>query len=243
MTIHWFVVPCLALVGCIKTGGDVDLRPMEVAIGAAASLGHASTIAMNAMSAQTACAQVTRACASYPCSDGAVTITLGADCPLPLGGAATGVVSVTGTWQSATQATLSSTFTNVLAGANETVVVSATNVTATPTSVSYTGQDVQAQGASALAAQSTWNVSLDGSKRYTISGTQQAGSGGGAASQLNVSGVVLDPACTLNPVAGSATIQDVGGLSVSQANITFHSACDGKAQADGTPVNVDFFAM
>lgn len=239
------MVPCLALAlgGCIKTGGAVDLRPMEAAIGAAASLGHATTIAMNAMAAPVACAEVTRACASFPCADGEVTITLGSDCPLPLGGAATGVIDVTGSWMSATQASLSTTFTNVqTVGARSSVVVSATNLTATQNGVDYTGQAVDVQGASALAAQSSWHVAIDTNGHYTINGTQQGGSGSGAASQLDVSDVSLDPACTLNPVSGSVVIQDVGGLSISQANVQFHSACDGKASADGQTVSVDFLA-
>lgn len=245
MNIRWLWVPCLALglPGCIsiKTGGDVDRRPMQVAIGAAASLGQSATIAMNAMTRTTACAAVTKACTSYPCS-GAVTITLGADCPLPLGGAATGTVAVTGTWQSAMQATLSTTYTNVQAGASSTVVTSATNITATPSSVSYTGQNVQVHGSTTLAGQSTWTVGVDAMKRYTITGTQQAGGGGGSAQQIDVSSVVLDPACTLNPTGGTVTIQDVSGLSIQQATISFHPACDGKAEADGKSVAIDFFA-
>ncbi|HZS36353.1 MAG TPA: hypothetical protein VFF06_05980 [Polyangia bacterium] len=244
MTKRTLLVPCLALSlgGCIpsiKTGGDVDRKPMEVAIGAAASLGHSTVIAMNAMSKTESCAQVVKACSTFPCS-GEVTITLGADCPLPLGGAATGTIDVTGMWTSATAASLSSTYTNVLVGSRSTVFVSSTNVTATPTSVMYTGQAAHVQGSAALAAQSTWNVSVDASGKYTVSGVQQAGGGGGSAQQLDVSDVTLDPACTLNPTGGRATIQVVNGLDIQSANITFHSACDGKADADGKSVPVDF---
>lgn len=231
--------------GCISTGSSVNLTQMEVAIGAAATLGHSGTLAMNAMAQTTACTQVTQRCTTYPCS-GAVTITLGPSCPEPLGGSATGTVNVTGMWTSATAASLSTTNVNVtVAGGRNTVVTGSTSVNATPTSIMYTGQNVNVQGSSALAAQSTWNVSVDAMKRYTITGVQQAGSGAGAAMQLDVNNVVLDPACTLNPVSGDATIQDVsGGLipSVSTAHVTFHSACDGKAEADGSPVTVDFLA-
>jgi hypothetical protein len=245
MTHRWFLVVCLAPVGCIpsiNTGSNVDRKPMEVAIAAAASLGQTATLAMNAMERPTSCAQATTACSSYPCS-GAVTISYGADCPLPLGGVASGSVNVTGTWSSATAATLSSTFVNVQAGGKNNVVTSATNLTATPSSVSYTGQNAVVRGGGTLAAQSTWNVSVDNMGRYTISGTQQAGSGGGSAQQLDVTNVILDPSCTLNPVGGEAVIQDVSGLNVSAATITFHSACDGKAQADGSSVGVQFVGL
>jgi hypothetical protein len=246
MKTRWLVVSCLAsaLGGCIRTGGAVDMRPMETAIASAASLGHASTLAMTAMqqTSAVACTQVTTACTTFPCQ-GAVTITLGNDCPLPVGGVASGTVQVTGMWSSATSAKLSTTYSNVkvAAGARNSVFVSATNVTATPTSVSYTGQDVQVQGAAALAAQSSWDVSIDSMGRLTVDGTNQFASSGHT-QQTHVSSAVLDPACTLNPVSGSATIQDVGGLSVSQAHVTFHSACDGRASADGANVMLDFLA-
>jgi hypothetical protein len=244
MKMHFLAFSCVTALasGCIKLGGAVDLTQMEVAIGAATSLGHSATLAMNAMTGTTACTQVTQRCTTYPCS-GSVMITLGPNCPLPLGGTATGTVMVTGMWTSATQATLSAQYVNVQAGTRNTVVTSSTSITATPTSVMYTGQNVQVHGGSALAAQSTWNVSVDRMGRYTISGTQQAGGGGGSAFQLDVSNVIVDPGtCWANPVGGQATIQDVSGLSISTATVSFHTACDGKADADGTPVMVDFLA-
>ncbi len=251
MTKCWLLVPCLApvLAGCIpsiKTGGDVDRKPMELAVSAAATLGQSATLAMNAMSKTnaSACAQVTTDCASYPCASGAVAITYGSDCPLPLGGQATGTVQVSGMWTSSTSATLTSTFTNVSAGGQNAVVTSATNVSASANSVTYTSQNVVVHGATAFAGQSNWTVSVDpATKKMTINGANQAGGGGGSAQQIDVSDVVLDPSCTLNPVSGEATIQDVSGLNVSQATITFHSACDGKASADGASVSVQFLGL
>src|SRR5258706_3678698 len=117
ITIRWLVAPTFAsaLAGCIRMGPAVDMRPMEAAIATAASLGQSSTLAMNAMTQTTACTQVTQACtANFPCTGG-VTITLGSDCPLPIGGTATGTVSVTGSWSSATPGQLSTTYTNVVA--------------------------------------------------------------------------------------------------------------------------------
>ncbi len=127
----------LLLAGCISTGSNVsstDIHPVEVAIASAAELGFVASTAMNAMSTSTSvpCAQVTQACTSYPCNNGSVTITLGSECPLTIGGAATGAVTVTGSWTSSTSATLSSTFTNVQVGGTSSVVASATSLTATP---------------------------------------------------------------------------------------------------------------
>jgi hypothetical protein len=237
------------IAGCIpsiKTGGDVDRKPMELAVSAAATLGQSATLAMNAMAKTNAstCTQVTTQCASYPCSSGAVTITYGTDCPLPLGGQATGTVQVSGMWTSSTSATLSNTFTNVTAGGLTGVVTSASNVTASANGVSYSTQNVMVHAVTAFAGQSSWTVSVDPqTKKMTINGVNQAGGGTGAAQQIDVSDVVLDPSCTLNPVGGTATIQDVSGLNVSAATITFHSTCDGKASADGSSVAVQFLGI
>jgi hypothetical protein len=97
---------------------------------------------------------------------------------------------------------------------------------------------VNVQGLVALAAQSDWTVNVDsantpapGDDRYTVTGTQQGGSGFGGG-QLNVQSVVVDPACKLNPISGSATDQQVSLTSIRQFTLDFHAACDGKANLD-----------
>ncbi len=227
----------LLLAGCAADSSD--LRPLEAALSAAVSLGATSSLAMSAVdsaAATTVCAQVTAPCAAnYPCN-GAVTISLGAGCPLPLGSAASGTVDVSGSWQSADSATLSSTFTGVQAA----VVVGSKSVSVEQSgsgvSLRYLWQNVDvAAGAGTLDAQSSWTVDVDeaapaddpSDDSYTISGSDQGVSS--QVSQLNASGVIVQPSCRLNPVGGSATIQKVSTLSIVQSTVSFHAACDGRA--------------
>ncbi len=235
--------------GCINTGSSVNLKPVELAITSAASLGLVSTIAMNAIASGSStnvsvpCAQVTQACTNFPCSSGAVTVTLGSACPIPIGGVGSGSITVTGNWTSSTDATLSETFTNVKVGVGDSVVVSATDLSVSSGTVSFTGQNVQVRGASALVAQSTWTVAPNGSDGgFTINGSNQDVAGI-STSQITVSNVTLDSSCTENPIAGSATIQSTSGpadLNITQANVTFGPACNGQADVDGASVKLDF---
>lgn len=239
----------VAVGGCIHSGSNVDLSPVELAITSAASLGLVSTIAMNAIGSSSStgvsvpCAQVTQACTSFPCTNGAVTVTLGSDCPVPIGGVGSGSITVTGSWTSATEATLSESFTNVKVGANNSVVVSATSLTVSSGSVTFTGQNVNVHGANALVAQSSWTVTSNASGGgFTVSGSNQ-GVSGIATSQLTVSDVDLDPSCTLNPISGTATLQETNGpadLNITNSDVTFGPACNGEAQVDGSAVKLDF---
>src|SRR5207249_2687619 len=123
-----------------------DIRPLQSGVAAAVSLGQSSTLAMQAMVSSALCASVNTACTTYPCSNGAVTVTYGSACPLPLGGQASGTVQVSGNWQSDSSATLADTFVGVQAGTRSTVLVNASNLTVTRStndvSVRYTWQDV-----------------------------------------------------------------------------------------------------
>ena len=242
------------LAGC--SASSADLRPLDAAIGAAVSLGAGSSIAMTAMTTSIQCASVKAACSSsYPCS-GEVSVALGAGCPLPLGGEASGTVDVMGSWHSADSASLSNTFVGASAGTKTVAVVNATNLTvsqaAGSVSVRYTWQNVNVKsGASTLGAQSSWTVDVDlngtpgdpSDDSYTISGTDQGVSG--SVSQLSATGVVVQPACRLNPVAGSATIQKVSTFDIEQSTVNFHAACDGKADVTDSgsahAVTLDFF--
>ncbi len=219
-----------------------DLHGLELALGAASSLGLVTSLAMDAISAPTACAQVVAGCTSFPCS-GEVSITLGADCPLPLGGVASGTVDVSGSWSSADSATLSTTFVQVAAGGRTEVVVAAHDLTVdrstTSVTVKYVGQNVSVVGASTLTNQSSWTVVSDPTAGLTVSGTNQ-NVGGAAVDQLSVSSVVIAPACAANPSSGSATIQHVSTFSIVQDSVSFHSACDGSADVNGKPVAFQF---
>jgi hypothetical protein len=122
--------------------------------------------------------------------------------------------------------------------------------------IAYVGQSVSVGGSQTLAAQSAWAVNVDtrgtadpSDDVYTVNGSQQ-GAGSTGEGQVAVTGAVLDPSCRRNPIAGSATVQQVGtggGLGAIQEDyVTFHSACDGNADVVGTlgktSVALHFFA-
>jgi hypothetical protein len=46
--------------------------------------------------------------------------------------------------------------------------------------------------------------------------------------------VVIDASCRTNPVSGTGIIQQVGTSSLEEVFVTFHAACDGKADVKGT---------
>jgi hypothetical protein len=198
----------------------------------------------------TACASVKTACAAYPCN-GEVVITLGSGCPLPIGGEATGTINVSGSWSSETSSTMSSTFVNVKAGTQSQTVADASNLTVTRSSdgvqVRYTWQNVNVEsGVQTLGAQSVWTTDVDfagtpedpADDIYTITGADQAASAN--ISQVSASGVVIDPSCRKNPIDGTATVQKVSGISIYQATIRFHAACDGKADVNGVATEMTF---
>jgi hypothetical protein len=247
---------CLVFSACQSgstkpTSQQSNLATLESGIAASVSLGHGSSIAMAKMAnTNTACASVRAACAGYPC-DGEVVITLGSGCPLPLGGEATGTIEVSGSWSSEDSATLSNTFIDVKAGTQTQAVVDASNLTVTrgtdSVQVRYTWQNVNVEsGVSTLGAQSLWTTEVDLSGTpddpaddvYTITGADQSASIN--VSQISASNVVIDPSCRKNPIAGSATIQKVSGVSIYQATIRFHEACDGKADVNGVATEMKF---
>ena len=223
----------LALAGCSTS--SADLRGIELAIESGSALAAAGALTLDAVAGTdtsiAACASAT-ACAAYPCVSH-VAITLGDACPLPYGDGARGTVQVTANLTSADHAQLSSTFVDAIAGGRALAVVSATSVTVDRSgaalSVRYTGQDVNT-GAATLAAQSSWTITVDGGV-YTIDGTDQQT--GTSIDQLNVRGARLEPSCRRNPVAGEATLQHVSLLSIKQASIAFHAACDGNVDVGG----------
>jgi hypothetical protein len=233
----------LLCAGCFGTK-DADLEGMEVALVAAASIGHSASIVNAGMSGPMACVSITQGCTTYPC-DGTAGITLGTECPLPLGGAGNGQVAVSGSWTASDKATLGMMYGIGVADGSVSVSqavgvkVSGTNGHQT---VTYAGQNVSVSSGATLAAQSSWTVDVDprGSAGdpaddvYTIDGAQQ-GASTGATGQISLTGVLLDPACRKNPVAGMAVIQQVNGSSlVEQDLVTFHNACDGKVDVKGT---------
>jgi hypothetical protein len=239
----------LLLAGCGNDGG-FSIRSIEVGIGAAIAIGQSGGIAMRAMASTTmVCATVDTQCTTYPCNNGKVTASYGGQCPLPLG-TSSGQVTVSGTWQSKDQASLSQVFANAAAGQKNVVVASTSSLSvrrsggsgsAQITTIDFGGQNATVRGVTALAAQSRWTVVVDDAgtpddpndDKYTVDGVDQA-AGGTASGQISVDNVVVDPSCRLNPIGGDGTIQSVSTFSVRQERVTFHAACDGKADLRGT---------
>ncbi len=216
-------------------------------------IGLSGTLAMDAIKGPApACAMVQTACTTYPCTNGAVNITLGGGCPLPLGGAAAGSVTVTGNWSAADSATLSQTYTNATVAAASNKALALASVKSVTASRSGTTLTVKFTGADATAAASGSAVAAGGSQSWTVvvntKGTADpsddvltvdaTGASGGAgvlasARVASIKGAVLDPGCRLNPIAGSADITQVSGFVPTITKIQFHAACDGKVEVDG----------
>jgi hypothetical protein len=247
------ILLCICVLGCSSTSSNQSdgTKSLQSGLAAAVSLGQTSSLAMQAMTSSTTCASVTTACPTFPCNNGAVTIDYGSGCPLPLGGAATGQVNVSGSWMSAMSATLSDTFVGVMAGNKSDVVVNAKNLTVSRSgqiiTVSYNLQDVNVASGVENFGQSSWTVTVDigttpgdpSDDKYTITGGNQGVSTG--ISQLSVSNVMVDPSCQKNPVSGTATVQNVSAFNLEDDVLTFHSTCDGKADnSTGGSITLNF---
>jgi hypothetical protein len=243
---------------CCATGcfgsNNADLSSLATALVAASSIGHAASITVGSMSSGgVVCAGQTPACNSYPCN-ASTSVTLGPQCPLPLGGAGSGTVIVTSVWSSQGVGTLNETFVGngvadgkiALSQAEGVSVKSPPmgNMASNMITIAYVGQSVSIGGNQTLAAQSAWAVNVDDKGTadpsddvYTVNGSTQ-GAGTGGTGQLAVTGAVLDPSCRKNPIAGSATVQQVGtggGIGgIQEGLVSFHAACDGDADVAGT---------
>lgn len=250
-----FLGAALALVGACGNSQQKAINEVQFGLTTASAVGRTAALAMDAMKGMpVACATVKTACSTFPCTTGEVTIALGPGCPLPLGGAATGTVAVTGSWSSVDQATLSQTFTNaqVTAQSNKALAVaSVTQVSASRSSntltISYTGANAVA-GASgsalAVGASNSWTVSVDGKGTadpaddlVTVGATSASAGGFSGVRVSSIKSAVLDPTCASNPTSGSAQITEVSGGLVpipTIIEIKFHSACDGSVEVNGS---------
>ncbi len=222
----------LALAAC--SSEDTDLTPMEQAIAVGSEIGVVSSLSMSAMASPTpvACAQVTSGCTSFPCI-GAVTLTLGASCPFPIGGVGSGTVSVTGSWSSADAATLGARFGAAQIGGAPSVLTSFEGVAATMDGAGYAGAALQPAGTPLLSSQSSWTLipsGLDGG--FLLEGSDVA-AGRSSNTSLRLVGVVVGPPCTENPTSGSASLDLTSGLNTEHANVTFDSTCNGMASIGG----------
>jgi len=228
--------------GCVASGAD--LNQLRDGLSTAGAIGRTAQLAMASVTASAdvaVCAAASTRCSAYPCTATA-TITLGDACPLPYGEGAEGTVTVDGSFSAADSATVTSTFVGAKSTSMPIVVVKTQSVNVSRsgdiTTVTYTGQDVDTKS-NTLAAQQSWTVTVDGKGSddptddvITIDGVGQAA--GYGADDVSVSGAQLTPACRLNPVAGTASVQKVSLTDITQDEITFHATCDGKADVRGS---------
>jgi hypothetical protein len=56
---------------------------------------------------------------------------------------------------------------------------------------------------------------------------------GASAKAATLTGVVVDPSCGTNPIAGSGTITEVSGFIPTIENLAFHTTCDGTGAVNG----------
>ena len=239
----------LSLAACGEAGGAGSDQGIGAILGTAAPLGYAGALSLAALDGNgPACVTVVTACATPPC-DGEVTIDV-ATCALPVAASATGLVSVSLSRSSTDMATMIAQFVDVDAGGQGLTVAQATvTVTRSGTSVSttYTDQDVQSADGSSTVQQSSWSIDVEtqgtwddgGDDVITITGAGQTVVGSDV-SQVSITNAVMDPSCRLNPISGSATVQDVAGINVQQMSLDFHSTCDGLADID-VAVSLDPF--
>lgn len=246
----------LALVACGSNKETVD--QVAVGLSTAANVSRAASLALDAMKGSTACTSVTTACATYPC-DGAVTVNLGSGCPLFLGGEATGTVTVSGHWDSEDKASLTTEFTSVKANdyKNEAVVAKVTTISVERTgntiTVEFTGTNATTRAnvdKAAAANTETWDVTVDtkgtadpADDAVTVKATSvNAAAGlGTSAKVVTMDDVRLDPSCRKNPVSGTADLTEVQTIIPKIVKVKFHSACDGKAEVNGDPTEMNYF--
>lgn len=222
-------------VGCIQQ----QVTPVEVALGSAAPTAHAASCAMAAVAHDVVdCVQLLQECTTYPC-DAEVEIEVGGDCPLPLAGDADGAITVTGTWTSADEATLAASFAEIDVDGRGLAVIEAGAVTVSTaggyTTVNYSDADiVLSDTRDPFVGASAWHVEVDhdgtpedpADDIYTLDGASVV-LVDSKNKDVILDGVVLDPACRRNPIAGDGTLISISGARIETYDLSFHDACDG----------------
>ncbi len=185
------------------------------------------------------CVAVTSELATPPCS-ASMTVALDSNCVLPLGSVGTGLIVVTGSWVSDTEATLAAAYEGVAIdeqslfvrqGGFSAVLEGDTIITA------YADQNVRvATPDVAEIAQSAWTVSISTAGTLAdpsddimrITGSRQYVSGA-SVSEVIFTDVVMSPGCRKNPTDGVVSIGELSGTSSGVTVLGFHTACDGMA--------------
>lgn len=252
------IVAALAALSCLAACGKGSaIREVELGLSSATTIGRALSLGLDAVAGSgSSCVQVVKACSTFPC-DGEATLTLGEGCPL-VTGAATGTVSVTGRWTSATKAELAATFTDVKVGEDTaSAVANVKKVTVEKAgnliTVEYSGSNAVAsagEDVAAVGASNQWSLTIDtkgtgdaADDVLTVEATSAVASAtvGTAAKTVKIEGVVFEPSCRKNPTAGSAKITQVTTFVPSITEIEFGGACDGTARVDGASTPLNFF--
>jgi hypothetical protein len=244
----------LASTACFDTGGDnVDPSPAENVIGTAAPLAHAGTLAMAILAGSpTSCAEVVAGCSTPPCAI-EVGVSVGEGCHLPIGAdAATGRVPVTGTLSTPDNGSLIAVFHDIDVDGDR-VIFRRGAFTVTRNgrilNMAYGNQGLELTEPTVSVDQAGWTVAVDTGTtpgdttddRMEISGAQQLVNGANI-TQVALAGVVIDADCTLNPTAGTATMEKVGDSSGAVTTLRFHAACDGRADV-AVSVGLDHIAV
>jgi len=238
----WKVGLCLlGVTACINTDGDsVDTAPAENVIGTAAPLAHAGTLAMAILSGSpTPCAEVVVGCTQAPCPV-EVGVSVGDGCHLPIGAdAATGRVPVTGTMSTPNNANLIAVFHDVDVDGEHVIFrrgAFTVSRAGSMLTMAYGDQGLELEEPNVSVHQAGWTVNVETGAtlgdprddRMELTGAQQVVIDS-QVTQVVMTGVVFEGRCTLNPTAGSVTIEKVGSNSGAVTSLGFHAACDGRA--------------
>jgi hypothetical protein len=197
----------------------------------------------------TGCTMVTTSCTTYPCTTGAVTVTLGTGCPLPLGGTGSGSVTVTGNWSNADTAVLSQTYAVAFPQTNQALpIVSVSQVSAARSgnllTIGYTDTNVVATlaGMAYFDAGGIWNIVVDtkgtadpSDDVFTMNASRSFSSASYEETS-SINNVVLDPSCRQNPIAGTGQDSTLSSTMQTSTSVNFHATCDGQAEVNGMTV-------
>jgi hypothetical protein len=214
-------------------------------VGVTAASARSASLALDAMAGTgPSCASVTTACTTFPC-DGAVTINVGGECGFRLG-LSGGTVTVSGNWSDANSATLQSVFASVQSEgktyAYESVKQLSVSRSGDTTTIQFSAANAAARSdvsGAALASTNTWHATVDskgttdqGDDTITISSSSVSASAGlgNSAAVVSLDNVVVSPDCDKNPTSGTGNSTKVEGIIPKIDTISFHSACDGKAE-------------
>jgi len=247
-------IVAMGLLAACGRSQQAQINEVQFGITSAAVVGRISALAMYAMKGEaTACTTVKTACATYPCATGEVTVTLGPDCPLPLGGTASGTVLVTGNFTSTDSATLSHTYVNTQVTEQENKALALESVTQVKVSrlgnqvvVNYSDADAKTGatgGAVAVGAGASWTIGVGNNNTSdladdglgVLAGGPSAGEFSGVR-HFSVHAAGLNPSCRRNPVSGFARIDvSAGGSATTNSviEIKFLPGCDGQVEVNG----------